>query len=109
MGQQADLVVQQAVGALQFFVAQQKLLYAFGDLVDLVLVRHSGLDCRVCRDLPRRIFRVGARSVVHMLQFNGKQEGVNATRSGSARSASAAISNLRCPRNGKRTNATPLV
>ena len=59
--------------------------------------------------LPRRIPFVGARGVVHMLQFNGKQEEVRAIRTGSAQSESAAISNLRCPRNGKRTNAAPQI
>ena len=44
--------------------------------------------------------------MVHMLQFNGKQGEVNAMRAESNRPASAATSNLRCPRNGKRTNAS---
>ena len=47
---------------------------------------------------------VGARSVVRMLQFNGKQEDANATRADNSRAANAVASNLRCPRNGKRTN-----
>ena len=37
------------INALQFVVALQKLLDAFGDLVDLGdkgCIRHSGLDCR---------------------------------------------------------------
>ena len=45
--------------------------------------------------------------MVHMLQFNGKQGEVNAIRAESNRPASAKASNLRCPRNGKRTNAAP--
>jgi hypothetical protein len=45
--------------------------------------------------------------VVHTPQFNGKQEEINAMRGGVSRPASALISNLRCPRNGKRTNAAP--
>ena len=40
-----------------------------------------------------RIHGVGARGVVLMLQFNGKQGGVHQL-----------TSNLRCPRNGKWTN-----
>jgi len=52
---------------------------------------------------------VGARSVFHMLQFNGKQGGVNAMQGGETDMQSAATSNLRCPRNGKRTNATFLM
>ena len=36
----------------------------------------------VCGPGGRRIRRVGARGVVHMLQFNGKQEGVKAIRDG---------------------------
>ena len=51
-----------------------------------------------------RIWFVGARSVVRMLQFNGKQEGVDAWRADNSRDASAKAFNLRCPRNGKRTN-----
>ena len=47
---------------------------------------------------------VGARSVVRMLQFNGKQEDADATRADNSRAANAAAPNLRCPRNGKRTN-----
>ncbi len=43
--------------------------------------------------------------MVHMLQFNGKQGEVNAMRAASRRPASAVTFNLRCPRNGKRTNA----
>jgi len=43
--------------------------------------------------------------VIHTLQFNGKQEKANAMLTGPVRLASAEISNLRCPRNGKRTNA----
>lgn len=39
-----------------------------------------------------------------MLQFNGKQEDADATHARSDRAASAEASNLRCPRNGKRTN-----
>jgi len=45
--------------------------------------------------------------VVHTLQFNGKQEDINAMRGRTSQPASAAMSNLRCPRNGKRTNAAP--
>jgi hypothetical protein len=36
-----------------------------------------------------------------MLQFNGKQESVKATRIGSSPVAGAQTFNLRCPRNGK--------
>jgi hypothetical protein len=36
-----------------------------------------------------------------MLQFNGKQENVKATRIGSSPVAGAQTFNLRCPRNGK--------
>jgi hypothetical protein len=36
-----------------------------------------------------------------MLQFNGKQEDVKATRIGSTLVAGAQTFNLRCPRNGK--------
>ena len=110
MRQVADLFAQLCSGAKQFLVAQQESLDAFSDLADLgglVLVRHGNQDCRVCSILPRRIRSVGARSVVHTLQFNGKQEEVNAIATGPAWFASAAISNLRCPRNGKRTNAVP--
>ena len=101
MRQYTKLLVQQGIGALQFLVTEQKALYPFGDLVDLGLVRHGCTDCRVCGLLGRRIWLVGARSVVHTLQFNGKQEGVKAIRNGSTRSAGAATFNLRCPRNGK--------
>ena len=61
------------------------------------------------RILPRRMRGVGARSVFHMLQLNGKQGGVNAMQGGQTGLQSAATSNLRCPRNGKRTNAAFLV
>jgi hypothetical protein len=43
-----------------------------------------------------------------MPQFNGKQEGVKAMQDDSVVFASAKTPNLRCPRNGKRTNALPL-
>ena len=51
-----------------------------------------------------RMFFVGARSVVRMLQFNGKQEDVKAKplRVTPQRRALKAF-NLRCPRNGQRT------
>ena len=39
-----------------------------------------------------------------MLQFNGKQEDADATHADKRRNASAKAFNLRCPRNGKRTN-----
>jgi hypothetical protein len=48
---------------------------------------------------------VGARRMVHMLQFNGKQGEVNVMSAGTTGLPSAATFNLRCPRNGKRTNA----
>ena len=44
--------------------------------------------------------------MVHMLQFNGKQGEVIAKGAGSAGLPRAMASNLRCPRNGKRTNVT---
>ena len=47
---------------------------------------------------------VGACGVVHTLQFNGKQEDAEATRTDNRRAASTKAFNLRCPRNGKRTN-----
>ena len=47
---------------------------------------------------------VGARGVVHMLQFNGKQEDAEAMCADNCRAARAKAFNLRCPRNGKRTN-----
>ena len=50
------------------------------------------------------MYLVGARGVVHTLQFNGKQEDAEAMRADNRRAASAKAFNLRCPRNGKRTN-----
>ncbi len=78
MHQNADLVAQKRVGTLQFFITQQQTLDALCDLVDLCLVRHGRGDCRVWRNLQRRIRLVGARGVVHTPQFNGKQEEVKA-------------------------------
>jgi hypothetical protein len=78
------LFEQRRVGVLQLLVALKQQLHAFGklvELIELVLVRHDGFDCRVYSILPRRIRFVGARGVVHMLQFNGKQGGVKAMRS----------------------------
>jgi hypothetical protein len=49
-------------------------------------------DFKVAERLAAKISSVGARSVVHMLQFNGKQEG---------RVARSTTPNLRCPRNGQ--------
>ena len=43
-----------------------------------------------------------------MLQFNGKQEDAEAMRADNSRAASAEAFNLRCPRNGKRTNGVDL-
>ncbi len=89
MREYVDLLAQKGVGTLEFFVAQQQALNSlnnsFGDGVDLVGVGHNDFHCRVWRVLPRRICRVGARSVVHTLQFNGKQERVFATLPGPAR------------------------
>ena len=83
MRQDADLFAEQCIGPLQFLVAHQQPFNAFGDLVDLGLIRHGNVDCMVCRMGRRRILFVGARGVVHMPQFNGKQEEVKAIRSGS--------------------------
>ena len=46
--------------------------------------------------------------MVRMLQFNGKQEDAEAMRADNSRAASVEASNLRCPRNGKRTNDVDL-
>ena len=52
--------------------------------------------------LPRRIRTVGARGVVHTLQFNGKQGEVEAFCVPQVGVLKALrLFNLRCPRNGK--------
>lgn len=109
LGQLVNLLAEQGVGALQLLVAQKEPLDTFGDLVEMGWVRHGSVNCRVCTVLARRILGVGARGVVHTLQFNGKQEGVKAIRIRSDGSEAAETFNLRCPRNGKRTNAAPQI
>jgi hypothetical protein len=52
-------------------------------------------DCRAHPADAPRIAAVGARGVVRMPQFNGKQ--------GACRRRTRRMANLRCPRNGKRT------
>ena len=69
---------EQIVGALQFFIAQQQPLYAFNQLFDGGGVGHNGLIVGLKKLRARRMFAVGARGVVHMPQFNGKQEGAEA-------------------------------
>ena len=85
MREQGKLLGQQRVGTLQFKMPHEQALYAFRHLVKLCLLgmflhgrRHCRGQARFCREiasLALRIGAVGARSVVHMLQFNGKQGG----------------------------------
>ena len=92
MRQALDLLGQQAIGALQLFVAEQKMLHTFGNLIDQVVVGHGSMGIgrfaivgvlspgqpnrRLGASQARKMCSVGARGPVHGPQFNGKQEGV---------------------------------
>ena len=74
--QRADFFGQQGICTLQFLVAQQQAFDALRDLVDLGSVGHTEVIVGFTSNSKRRIWAVGARGVVHMPQFNGKQEKV---------------------------------
>ena len=49
VGQRLNLLRQQGVGPLQFFMAQQQVFHTFGDLVDEIVVGHGTRRQRAIR------------------------------------------------------------
>ena len=90
---------EQRVDAMQLLVAQQEALDAVRELIDSghggpALGVRQKLDCRALT-----MCFVGARAGVRPVQLNGKQEGSTTY---------GVLPDLRCPRNGRRSNVSAL-